>query len=95
MTRDRREGDARLGSLRFRIVDTAGLDETDEASLLGRMRAQTEAAIAEADVVLFVVDARAGILPADQRFAELVRRSDKPVVVLDNKAEGGAGMAGA
>src|SRR5829696_1596661 len=66
VTRDRREGDARLGSLRFRIVDTAGLEETDENSLLGRMRAQTEAAIAESDVILFVVDARVGILPADQ-----------------------------
>ena len=95
VTRDRREGEARLGSLRFRIIDTAGLEEADAGSLLGRMRAQTEAAIDEADVVLFVIDARAGILPADRPFAEMARRSGKPVIVLANKAEGGAGMPGA
>jgi GTP-binding protein len=95
VTRDRREGDARLGPLRFRIIDTAGLDEAQEGSLLSRMRHQTEAAIAEADVVLFLMDARAGVLPADQPFAELVRRSGKPVVLVANKAEGGAGTAGA
>src|SRR3954454_20185834 len=95
VTRDRREGDARLGPLVFRVIDTAGLEEADEGSLLGRMRAQTEAAIAEADVVLFLMDARAGVLPADQPFVELVRRSGKPVVLVANKAEGGAGAAGA
>jgi GTP-binding protein len=95
VTRDRREGDAKLGPLRFRIIDTAGLDEAEQGSLLGRMRAQTEAAIAESDAVLFVMDARAGVLPADEPFAELVRRSGKPVVLVANKAEGGAGMAGA
>ncbi len=95
VTRDRREGDAQLGDLSFRIIDTAGLEEAEEDSLLGRMRAQTEAAIAEADVVLFLVDARAGLLPADRPFAELARRSGKPVVLVANKAEGGAGMAGA
>jgi GTPase len=95
VTRDRREGEARLGSLRFRIIDTAGLEEAEAGSLLGRMRAQTEAAIDEADIVLFVIDARAGILPADQPFAEMARRSGKPVIVVANKAEGGAGMAGA
>jgi len=95
VTRDRREGEARLGSLRFRIIDTAGLEEAEAGSLLGRMRAQTEAAIDEADVVLFVIDARAGILPADRPFAEMARRSGKPVIVLANKAEGGAGMPGA
>ncbi|MGY2047757.1 ribosome biogenesis GTPase Der [Methylobacterium sp. JK268] len=95
VTRDRREGEARLGHLRFTIIDTAGLEEADAESLAGRMRAQTEAAIAEADAVLFVIDARAGLLPADQPFAELVRRADKPVILLANKAEGGAGLAGA
>ena len=94
VTRDRREGEARLGDLDFRIIDTAGLEEADEGSLLGRMRAQTEAAIAEADVILFVIDARAGILPADRPFAELVRRSGKPVILVANKAEGGAGHGG-
>jgi GTPase len=95
VTRDRREGEARLGDLEFRVVDTAGLEEADESSLVGRMRAQTEAAIGDADVILFLVDARAGILPADRPFAELVRRSGKPVILVANKAEGGAGMAGA
>ncbi len=95
VTRDRREGNARLGDLEFRIVDTAGLEEATEESLLGRMRAQTEAAIEDADVILFVIDARVGILPADRPFAELVRRSGKPVILIANKAEGGAGLSGA
>jgi GTP-binding protein len=95
VTRDRREGEARLGGLNFRVIDTAGLEEAESGSLLGRMRAQTEAAIDEADVILFVVDARAGILPADRPFADLARRSGKPVIVIANKAEGGAGMPGA
>jgi GTPase len=95
VTRDRREGEARLGDLTFRVVDTAGLEEADEETLVGRMRAQTEAAIGDADVILFLVDARVGILPADRPFAELVRRSGKPVILVANKAEGGAGMAGA
>ena len=95
VTRDRREGEATLGSLKFRVIDTAGLEEAESGSLLGRMRAQTEAAIDEANVILFVVDARAGILPADRPFAEMARRSGKPVIVLANKAEGGAGMPGA
>lgn len=95
VTRDRREGEARLGDLEFRIVDTAGLEEATEESLLGRMRAQTEAAIGDADVILFVIDARVGILPADRPFAEMVRRSGKPVILIANKAEGGAGLAGA
>jgi len=95
VTRDRREGEARLGDLTFRIVDTAGLEESPDASLAGRMRRQTEAAVGEADAVLFLVDARAGITPADRFFAELARRSGKPVVLIANKSEGKAGLAGA
>ncbi|MBF9195104.1 ribosome biogenesis GTPase Der [Microvirga terrestris] len=95
VTRDRREGEARLGDLEFRIIDTAGLEEATEESLLGRMRAQTEAAIVDADVILFVIDARVGILPADRPFAEMVRRSGKPVILIANKAEGAGGLAGA
>lgn len=95
VTRDRREGDARLGDLRFRVVDTAGLEEADDASLAGRMRMQTQSAINTADIVLFVVDARSGILPDDRPFADLVRRSGRPVILIANKAEGGKGLAGA
>jgi len=95
VTRDRREGDVNFGGLVFRIIDTAGLEQADADSLLGRMRAQTEAAILEADVVLFVIDARAGVLPADQPFAEMVRRAGCPVILIANKAEGGAGLSGA
>ncbi|MDP4004575.1 ribosome biogenesis GTPase Der [Methylobacterium sp. NEAU K] len=95
VTRDRREGDVAFGGLHFRVIDTAGLEESDAATLTGRMRMQTEAAILAADAVLFVIDARAGVLPADQPFAELVRRAGCPVILIANKAEGGAGLAGA
>ncbi|AMB47257.1 ribosome biogenesis GTPase Der [Methylobacterium sp. AMS5] len=95
VTRDRREGEGFIGDVAFRVIDTAGLEEADADSLLGRMRAQTEAAILEADAVLFVIDARAGVLPSDRPFAELVRRAGCPVILIANKAEGGAGMAGA
>jgi GTP-binding protein len=94
VTRDRREGEARLGPLRFTILDTAGLEDAAEGTLLHRMRLQTEQAIQDADVILFVIDARAGVTPMDGPFAELVRRSGKPVVLLANKAEGGKGTAG-
>ncbi|WP_430913197.1 ribosome biogenesis GTPase Der [Methylobacterium sp. sgz302541] len=95
VTRDRREGDVAFGGLNFRIIDTAGLEDAEADTLLGRMRAQTEIAILEADVVLFVIDARAGILPADQPFADMVRRAGCPVVLIANKAEGGTGLSGA
>jgi GTP-binding protein len=95
VTRDRREGEAHLGDLSFTAIDTAGLDEAPPDSLAGRMRAQTESAIRSADLSLFVVDARAGVTPLDARFAELLRSSNKPVVVVANKAEGRAGAAGA
>ncbi len=94
VTRDRREGDARLGDLDFVITDTAGLEESARESLTGRMREQTETAIAGADVILFVVDARAGLLPDDRPFADLCRRSGRPVVLVANKAEGRVATAG-
>ncbi|MBA4334907.1 MAG: ribosome biogenesis GTPase Der, partial [Methylobacterium sp.] len=94
VTRDRREGDAALGHLRFTIIDTAGLEEADPGSLAGRMRAQTEVAIAQADVILFMIDARLGLTPMDQPFADLVRKSGKPVILLANKAEGRKGLDG-
>ncbi|MEP0233154.1 ribosome biogenesis GTPase Der [Roseibium sp.] len=94
VTRDRRPGDARLGDLRFTIVDTAGLEDADNASLEGRMRHQTEEAIVEADAVLFVIDARAGVTPLDAHFAEVARKTTTPVILLANKAEGKAGESG-
>jgi GTPase len=94
VTRDRREGAARLGDLAFRIIDTAGLEESAPESLSGRMRAQTEAAIADADAVLFLIDARAGIVPDDRVFANLLRRAGKPTILVANKAEGRAGASG-
>ena len=94
VTRDRREGFARLGDLRFSIIDTAGLEEADGASLAGRMRAQTEEAVRTADLVLFVIDARAGVTPLDEHFADFLRGFETPVVLLANKAEGRAGEGG-
>ncbi|MGL4811395.1 MAG: ribosome biogenesis GTPase Der, partial [Beijerinckiaceae bacterium] len=90
VTRDRREGEAKLADLNFKIVDTAGLEEAKAGTLEARMRAQTEAAIAAADAVLFLVDARAGITPSDRAFADVARKSGKPVILLANKAEGKA-----
>ncbi|MCC3244338.1 ribosome biogenesis GTPase Der [Methylocystis sp. WRRC1] len=95
VTRDRREGEARLADLRFTIIDTAGLEEGASATLEGRMRAQTENAILSADAILFVIDARVGVTPEDKYFADLVRRAGKPVILIANKAEGKAGEAGA
>jgi GTPase len=95
VTRDRREGDARLGDLTFTAIDTAGLEDAGRDSLSGRMQAQTKAAIAQADAVLFVVDARAGATAADRAFANLVRKSGKPAILVANKSEGRAGEAGA
>jgi GTP-binding protein len=94
VTRDRREGEAKLADLRFTIIDTAGLEEGARATLEGRMRAQTENAILSADAILFVIDARAGVTPEDKYFADLVRRAGKPVILLANKAEGKAGESG-
>jgi GTP-binding protein len=95
VTRDRREGLAKLGDLTFTLVDTAGLEEAAPQSLAGRMLAQTKAAIADADAILFVIDSRVGLLPADEGFADLVRKSGKPTILIANKSEGKAGAAGA
>lgn len=87
VTRDRRPGDAKLIDLRFRIVDTAGLEEAGEETLEGRMRAQTEAAIDEADLTLFVVDAKMGLTHVDKTLAEMLRKRGRPVVLVANKSE--------
>ena len=94
VTRDRREGDAHLIGLDFRVIDTAGYEDHDAQSLPGRMRLQTEAAIAQADVALFLVDARAGVVPLDEEIARWLRSSSTPVVLAANKAEGRAGDQG-
>src|SRR5450432_1147970 len=95
VTRDRREGDGRLGDLEFTIIDTAGLDEGAKGSLTARMQEQTEAAIELADALMFVVDARAGLTPNDRAFADFARRAKKPGVRVANKSEGKQGDAGA
>jgi GTP-binding protein len=94
VTRDRREGDANLLGLEFRVMDTAGYEDEDVATLPGRMRAQTEAAVRDADVSLFLIDARAGVTPLDEEIARWLRSTDRPVVLMANKAEGRAGEAG-
>lgn len=89
VTRDRREGEARLSDLEFTIVDTAGLENAESGTLQARMTAQTELAIMEADLTIMVVDGRAGITPMDEHFAKLIRRKQKNVRLVINKAEGG------
>jgi len=91
VTRDLREGEAALGDLQFRVIDTAGLEEADAESLTGRMRALSERAIGMADACLFLIDGRAGVLPQDAAFAELLRRRGADVILAVNKAEGRAG----
>ena len=88
VTRDRRQTEAELAGLKLSLIDTPGFEDVHDSSLEARMRAQTEVAIQEAEVTLFIVDARAGITPLDERFAEILRRSGKPVVLAANKCEG-------
>ena len=95
VTRDLREGDARLGPLRFTVIDTAGLEEVTDDSLQGRMRKLTEKAIGMADACLFLIDARAGVTPVDEALADMLRRADVPVLLGANKSEGAKGEAGA
>ncbi len=94
VTRDRREGEASLLGLDFTIVDTAGFEDEDAATLPGRMRMQTQAAVEMADVALFMIDARAGITPLDEEIARWLRSADGTVVLVANKAEGRAGENG-
>ena len=95
VTRDLREGAGRLGDLRFIVIDSAGLEMAEDDSLQGRMRRLTERAVDEADVCLFVIDARVGVTAADEYFAEILRRRAKHVILAANKSEGRAGEAGA
>ena len=94
VTRDLREGEARLGDLRFTVIDTAGLEEATDESLQGRMRRLTERAVEMADVCLFMIDARAGVLPADEIFADILRKKNAHVLLAANKGEGKAADSG-
>lgn len=94
LTRDRREGVVDLGGAEIRLVDTAGLEEARSGSIADRMRKQTEKAIEDAQLIVFVVDARAGVTPADAAFARVARESGKPVILAANKAEGKKGDDG-
>ena len=95
VTRDRKFATGRLGDLDLDLIDTAGFEDVADESLEARMRAQTEQAIADADIALFVIDARDGVTPMDRIFVEVLRKFDKPVILVANKTEGRAGDAGA
>lgn len=94
VTRDLREGEARLGDLRFTVIDTAGLEEATDESLQGRMRRLTERAVEMADICLFMIDARAGVTPTDEVFADILRKKSAHVILAANKAEGRAADGG-
>ena len=94
LTRDRREGEAEIAGHKVKLIDTAGLEEAAPGSIAARMRAQSETAIAQADLVLFLLDARDGVMPADAAFARVVRGSGRPVILVANKCEGRAGADG-
>ena len=94
VTRDRRFGTGRIGDLDLELIDTAGFEDVTDESLEARMRAQTEAAIRECDVALFVIDSRVGITQLDEIFADVLRRHDRPVILVANKAEGRRGDEG-
>ena len=94
VTRDRREASGKLGDIELELIDTAGFEDVDDESLEARMRAQTEQAIEDADVCLFVIDAREGVTPLDRIFADILRRRNEPVLLAANKAEGKAADVG-
>ena len=94
VTRDRREGEAKLLGLEFRVIDTAGFEDEDPQTLPGRMRAQTEAAVRDADAALFMIDARDGLTPLDEEIGRWLRAESTPVILVANKAEGRAAESG-
>ncbi len=94
VTRDRREGAARLGDLAFTVIDTAGFEDARADDLAARIQAQTERAVADADVALFLIDARTGVLPLDRELASILRLTRRPVILVANKCEGRAAESG-
>ena len=94
VTRDRREGNGGIADLSFRVIDTAGLEESDDDGIEGLMRIQTEQAVKEADVALFLIDARVGVTPIDEYFSDLLRKGNTPIVVVANKCEGQGSKSG-
>jgi GTPase len=94
VTRDRREGEGKISDLSFQLIDTAGLEDVSDSSMEARMRLQTEQAVADCDIVLFVIDARAGLMPLDRFFADWAREADKPIILLANKCESSSGDTG-
>jgi len=94
LTRDRKEAETTIGRRTIRLIDTAGLEEAEQGSIAARMRQQSETAVAEGDLILFMIDARSGLTPSDEQFADLVRSSGKPVILIANKCEGRISDAG-
>ena len=94
VTRDRKYGTAKLADLEFILIDTAGIDDTLKGNLDNEIKFQTNIAIEEADLVIFVIDGRAGVLPAEKTFSKKLKISNKPVIILVNKCEGSGGMLG-
>lgn len=94
LTRDRKEAETTIGRRTVRLIDTAGLEEAEQGSIAARMRQQSETAVSEADLILFMIDARSGLTPSDEQFANLVRSSSKPVILIANKCEGRISDAG-
>jgi len=94
VTRDRREGNACISDMEFTLIDTAGLDVSTDDSLEARMHQQTERSLEDADVILFLIDARVGVTPLDQHFASWMHKYSTPAILVANKCEGGAGQGG-
>jgi GTP-binding protein len=94
VTRDRREGKASISDMKFTLIDTAGLDDSTDDSLEARMHHQTELSLKDADVVLFLIDARSGVMPLDQYFVSWMHKHSTPAILVANKCEGGAGQSG-
>ena len=94
VTRDLREGNGKLGDIKFTVIDTAGLEDARDQSLQGRMRALTEHAVEISDICLFMIDSRIGVTYMDQTLAAILRKNAKNILLVANKSEGSAGDSG-